>query len=70
MNNEKVIIANLKDELVAAIKEINTLRDRHNKDPLQPADHWDYEGVYDAHVWLVNNRDTDALLKALETSDE
>ena len=52
----RVIIADLKDELVAAIKEINALRDRHNKDPLQPADHWEYEGVHDAHVWLVNNQ--------------
>tara|TARA_R110000850_G_scaffold18946_2_gene58049 strand:+ start:773 stop:1258 length:486 start_codon:yes stop_codon:yes gene_type:complete len=51
-----VIINNLKGELVAAIDEVNALRDKHNKDPLQPADHWDKEGVHDAYVWLVNNQ--------------
>jgi hypothetical protein len=56
-----VIINNLKDELVAAIDEVNALRDKHNKDPLQPADHWDKEGVHDAYVWLVNNQQSTSI---------
>tara|TARA_R110000822_G_scaffold162676_1_gene303040 strand:+ start:99 stop:317 length:219 start_codon:yes stop_codon:yes gene_type:complete len=72
MNNlcAKVIVSNLKDELNAAIDEINALRDRHNKDQLQPADHWDKEGVHDAHVWLVMNSNMAVTLKALEGEDE
>jgi hypothetical protein len=70
MNNAKVIVADLKDELNAAIDEINNLRERVNKDLFQPVDYWDKEGVHSAQVWLANNRDTATLLKALETGDE
>jgi len=39
-------------ELNMAIDELNTMRDIHNTDTLQPADHWDKETLHDAQIAL------------------
>jgi hypothetical protein len=45
-------IENLMYELGMAIDEVNTMRDIHNTDTLQPADHWDKETLHDAQLAL------------------
>ena len=39
-------------ELNLAIDEVNTMRDIHNTDTLQPADHWDKETLHDSQLSL------------------
>lgn len=39
-------------ELNMAIDEVNTMRDIHNTDTLQPADHWDKETLHNAQLSL------------------
>jgi len=43
-------VKDLMYELNMAIDEINTMRDIHNTDTLQPADHWDKETLHDAQI--------------------
>ena len=45
-------VSDLMYELNMAIDEINTMRDIHNTDTLQPADHWDKETLHDAQIAL------------------
>ena len=45
-------IEDLMYELGMAIDEVNTMRDIHNTDTLQPADHWDKETLHDAQLAL------------------
>jgi hypothetical protein len=46
------LVDSLMYELGVAIDEVNAMRDIHNTDTLQPADHWDKESLHDAQVKL------------------